>query len=181
MNYIVFDLEATCWMGRPPNGMNEIIEIGAVRFNGYGEELGRFNEFVKPTLNPLLSPFCKKLTKIEQHYIDSAMTFPYVIRDFLEWGEILDDNTYLISWGENDKKFFLDDCRFHKVDVEWIEKHVNLKPYYRDLKFMNKGVGLKKAVELEGFEFTGTSHRGIDDAINLAKVFVKHIDEWAFV
>jgi hypothetical protein len=31
MNFIIFDLEATCWMGRPPHGINEIIEIGAVK------------------------------------------------------------------------------------------------------------------------------------------------------
>ena len=168
-------------MGRPPNGVNEIIEIGAVRYNGYGEELGLFNSFVKPTVNPLLSPFCKKLTKIQQSDIDSAPTFPYVIRDFLEWGEVYDEDTYLISWGENDKKFFKDDCRLHKIEDDWTEKHVNLKPFYRELKQMQKGIGLKKAVIQEGFEFTGTSHRGIDDAINLAKVFLKNIDQWQFV
>lgn len=168
-------------MGRPPNGVNEIIEIGALRFNAFGEELGRFNEFIKPTVNPLLSPFCRKLTKINQSDIDTARTYPYVIRDFLEWGEIEEEDTYLISWGENDKKFFKDDCYLHKIDADWAEKHVNLKPYHRELKKLNNGVGLKKAVQMEGFEFTGISHRGIDDAINLARVFVKHIDEWSFI
>ncbi len=180
MNFIVFDLEATCWMGRPPNGANEIIEIGALRFNGYGEKLGEFNQFVKPKLNPILSPFCMKLTKIDQSDIDRARAFKYVIRDFLDWGDIYDDDTHLISWGENDKKFFRDDCQLHKVDDDWTEKHVNLKPHYRSLKRMNNGVGLKKAVVLEGFDFDGVSHRGFDDAYNLAKVFLKYIDEWNF-
>ena len=34
--------------------------------------------------------------------------------------------------------------------------------------------------EAEGFEFTGTYHRGLSDAQNLAKVFVKYIDMWRF-
>lgn len=180
MNYIVFDLEATCWRGHPPNGVNEIIEIGALRINEYGEELSVFSKFVKPSVNPLLSPFCKQLTSITQQQVDSARNFPYVIREFLEWGEIeSSDDTYLISWGENDKGLFLTDCRIHKLENEWTEKHVNLKQHYKDLKRLPKAMSLRKAVENEGFEFTGVSHRGIDDAINLAKVFVKHIDEWA--
>ena len=58
VNYIIFDLEATCWLGRPPKGYNEIIEIGAVKINQYGEETGRFESFVKPTVNRKLSGFC---------------------------------------------------------------------------------------------------------------------------
>jgi inhibitor of KinA sporulation pathway (predicted exonuclease) len=41
-------------------------------------------------------------------------------------------------------------------------------------------MGLKSAVEREGFEFTGTHHRGIDDAENLAKIFVQYLGLWHF-
>ena len=57
MNYILYDLEATCWLGRPPKGIQEIIEIGAVKVNEYGEVLGEYNKFVQPTVNKKLS--CK--------------------------------------------------------------------------------------------------------------------------
>jgi 3'-5' exoribonuclease 1 len=30
----------------------------------------------------------------------------------------------------------------------------------------------------EGFEFSGLHHRGIDDALNLAKVFNKFLYQW---
>ena len=76
----MFDLEATCWLGRPPHGVTEIIEIGAVKYNGYGEELGVFNQFIKPTVNPLLSPFCTKLTSITQENVDRSKTFDMTIR-----------------------------------------------------------------------------------------------------
>jgi 3'-5' exoribonuclease 1 len=181
LNYIVFDLEATCWMGYPPNGANEIIEIGALRFNAYGEDLGTFNRFIKPTVNPILSPFCKSLTNISQEDVNKAQTFPYVIRDFINWGDLYSEDTYLITWGENDKKFLLDDCRLHKIDGDWIENHINLKHYYRNLKRMDKYIGLKGAVAMEGFDFDGKNHRGIYDAMNLSKIFLKYIDEWSFV
>ena len=43
MNFIIFDLEATCWEGKPPNMVQETIEIGAVRINPYGEVEDTFN------------------------------------------------------------------------------------------------------------------------------------------
>ncbi|HHH54067.1 MAG TPA: 3'-5' exonuclease, partial [Bacteroidetes bacterium] len=62
MNYIVLDLEATCWMGKPPKGINEVIEIGAVKIDGYGKVKDYFSKLIKPSINPRLSGFCKKLT-----------------------------------------------------------------------------------------------------------------------
>jgi inhibitor of KinA sporulation pathway (predicted exonuclease) len=40
--------------------------------------------------------------------------------------------------------------------------------------------GMKFAVEKEGFDFDGIHHRGIDDAKNLAKLFIKFRDEWRY-
>ncbi|MBK7427229.1 MAG: exonuclease domain-containing protein [Saprospiraceae bacterium] len=178
LRYIVFDLEATCWRGRPPNGYNEIIEIGAIKVDAYGDPGEIFSRFVKPTVNPLLSPFCKQLTSITQEQVDSARPYPRVIQEFLDWSELLDDDVKMISWGENDKALFSSDCKLHKLDYDWTEKHVNLKQHYKELKRHTKHMGLKNALTHEGFEFDGDPHRGIDDALNLAKIFIKYIDEW---
>jgi inhibitor of KinA sporulation pathway (predicted exonuclease) len=65
------------------------------------------------------------------------------------------------------------------MDSDWIAtKHLNVRRQYHDMKRWQNYKGLKKVVEMEGFEFTGVYHRAISDAENLAKVFVKHIDEW---
>lgn len=37
-----------------------------------------------------------------------------------------------------------------------------------------------KALQKEGFELDGTYHRGIDDAGNIAKIFLKYLDRWNF-
>jgi 3'-5' exoribonuclease 1 len=181
MNFIIYDLEATCWMGRPPGLVQETIEIGAVMVNGYGEELGSFNKFIKPIVNPLLSSFCRELTSITQTEIDRAGTFPKVIDEFQDWIDCFDDHNYLLcSWGSFDKTMLIKDCELHKLDSDWLEAHLNLKDQYQHFKKLNRPCGLKAAVKKEGFEFTGTPHRGISDAENLAKVFVKHLDVWQY-
>ena len=93
MNFIIYDLEATCWTGRPPGLVQETIEIGAVHINGYGEELGSFNKFIRPIVNPNLSPFCRELTSITQEDVNRANTFPSVIEAFQDWIDILKKTT----------------------------------------------------------------------------------------
>jgi len=181
VNYIIYDLEATCWLGRPPKGYNEIIEIGAVRINEYSEVIGRFENFVKPTVNPVLSGFCKKLTSITQSQVNTARTFSKVLTDFKEWADMYEEDFYICSWGQNDKKLFADDCRLHNLDTAWLDRYVNLKSQYDQLKGDVVKGNLKKIVEREGFEFTGKAHRAISDAENLAKIFLKYFDEWTFL
>ena len=130
MNYIIFDLEASCWLGRPPHGINEIIEIGAVKVNDYGEIDSVFSKFIKPTVNPVLSDFCRKLTSISQGDIDRARTFPHVISAFMEWVGVEEERYTLISWGKYDREQLGQDCRLHKLDTDWLDHHFNLKPAY---------------------------------------------------
>ena len=178
MNFIIFDLEATCWRGRPPKGITEIIEIGAVTVDLYGDVVSTFSRFVKPVVNPLLSGFCKGLTSIQQEDVDRAETFDRVIQDFIEWGSIYESDYKLCSWGHDDSLLLRNDCRLHKVEEYWVEPFVDLKKAYRNMKKLKHASGLKSTVKKEGFEFTGLHHRAISDAENLAKVFIKNIEDW---
>ena len=180
MNYIIFDLEATCWETVPPGYVQEIIEIGAVLVDDYGDALETFNAFVKPTRHPNLSPYCRNLTGISQIDVNRAQAFPEVINKFLDWAYIDDEDYMLCSWGEFDRKMLATDCLNHGFNPDWTDCYTNLKNDYRRVKGLRKPIGLKKAVELEGFEFTGDHHRAIADAENLTKVFVKHLGSWQF-
>lgn len=181
MNYILYDLEATCWLGRPPKGIQEIIEIGAVKVNEYGEVLGDFNKFVRPTVNTRLSGFCTKLTTITQADVDKADTFPRVAEAYKEWIGVYEEDFVLCAWGEFDIRMLRMDCELHKLDTDWLGNFSNIKKQYQTLKRLDKGTGLKKTTKHEGFEFTGKHHRAIADAENLAKIFIKYIDEWVFI
>jgi len=176
MNYIILDLEATCWENNR-SLQNEIIEIGAVKVNANGEVISEFCEFIKPKLNPELSDFCKKLTTIKQEQVDNADEFPEVIKRFQEW---IGGDYYLCSWGFYDKKQFKQDCQFHSLDISWLRKHISVKHQHGKFNSEGKPLGIGQALKLEGLELDGTHHRGIDDAKNIAKIFIKYINCWEF-
>lgn len=181
MNYIVFDLEATCWEFRRASHKQEVIEIGALKLDEYAEVTDTFCQFIKPVFHPTLSPFCKKLTSIEQENVMKAKEFAAVIEEFQDWIGLVDDEDYVLcSWGFFDRKILENNCALHRLEDSWLEHHISLKHQYATLRKLRKPIGLKRAVEKEGFEFCGTHHRGIDDANNLAKIFVKHFDEWTY-
>lgn len=180
MRFIVYDLEATCWMGRPPGGISEVIEIGAFMINNYGEEIGSFNKFIKPHINPKLSSFCKKLTSITQENVDRADKYPKVIEQFKDWINVEEEEYLLCSWGKFDKDILNVNSRLHKLDEEWLENYTDVKKQYHTLKNQPKLTGLKNTIKREGFEFTGVHHRAISDAENLSKIFIKYIDEWVY-
>lgn len=179
MNFIVYDLEATCWDGRPPGMIQEVIEIGAYKIDDYGQAVDRFSRFVKPQAHPVLSLFCKQMTHISQVDINKAASFPKVIDDFLDWINI-DEDYVLCSWGDFDWKIFIHNCKIHHIDSEWVEPHINLKKQYKRIRKLSKPFGLQKTLRKEGFEFDGSPHRGIDDAFNTAKIFIRLIDQWEY-
>lgn len=178
-NFIIYDLEATCWENSPPDFIQETIEIGAFRLNHFGEIRGKFNRFIRPVLHPTLSTFCRQLTNIDQVDVNRAGTFPEVIEEFLDWARVDEEDYVLCSWGSFDKKMFINDCNLHRLDSSWAERHANLKAQYMSMKRSRKPIGLKKAVEREDILFTGMHHRGISDAENLTKLFLKYLDHWS--
>ncbi|MCB0705040.1 MAG: exonuclease domain-containing protein [Saprospiraceae bacterium] len=180
MNFIIYDLEATCWKGRPISKQQETIEIGALKIDSYGDVLGEFSSFIRPKINPYLSAFCQELTTIEQTDVDRAPGFESAIEAFQDWIGIFDEDYKLCSWGNFDKQLLQQDCDLHKLEGEWLEQHINIKRQYREILRLHRPRGLKHAVETAGYEFTGTQHRAISDAQNLAKIFLKYLDEWRY-
>ncbi|MGH1338012.1 MAG: exonuclease domain-containing protein [Aureispira sp.] len=183
MNYIIYDLEATCWETdlETRGKRREIIEIGGVLLNERGEFQSQFESFVQPVIHPMLSDFCQQLTTISQVEVNQADKFPEVIEDFQDWIGLHDGEEYLLcSWGFFDRSALMKDCQYHKLEDKWAKKHISLKEQYPRIKNMGRAVGMNKALKLEGFEFEGTMHRGIDDAINLTKIFKKYLNLWRY-
>lgn len=179
MNYIIVDLEATCWRKRTTNQRNEIIEIGAVKIDQRGNIISEFAVFVHPKLNPILSNFCTELTSIEQADIDSAEDYPSVLKRFQDWIDLRTPYV-LCSWGFYDKKQFMADGDLHDLSNDWLEQHISIKHQYADLKNLRKPIGMSRALQKEGLKLEGTHHRGIDDARNIAKIFLVHFEYWVF-
>ncbi|MCR9253634.1 MAG: exonuclease domain-containing protein [bacterium] len=179
MNYIIFDLEATCWDGWDKS-QNETIEIGAVLVNDSREIVSEFVQFVKPLKHPTLSEFCKNLTSIKQEDVDDAPYFSEAIENFKSWFGYPEEQYMLCSWGFYDRKQFESDSIIHGLQIDWIENHISLKHQYGKFKKLKRAIGMKNALEHEGLKLDGTHHRGIDDARNIAKIFIKYFDEWEY-
>lgn len=160
--------------------MQEIIEIGAYMYTPYGEEIGEYNRFVRPKLNPNLSAFCQELTGIEQEAVDRARSFRDVVEEFQDWIGVFDESYLLCSWGGFDRDMLRRDCALHQVDEYWTDDYINLKAQYREINRLSAPIGLAKAIRREGMEFEGSHHRAIDDAANLARIFLKYLDVWRY-
>ena len=168
MNFVIVDLEATCWEGGDRSQM-EIIEIGAVLLGPDLELTGReFASFVHPVAHPQLSDFCRKLTSIRQEDVDEADYFPEVLARFLAW--IGPEPATLCSWGAYDLNQFRQDCaRYNLPFPPVLERHLNLKRAYSQLRH-SRPLGMAAALKQEKLPLMGTHHRGIDDARNIAKL-----------
>lgn len=177
MEFIVFDLEATCWRQRSKNQVSEIIEIGAVKFNEKGEKMGEFSTFIHPVIHPILSEFCTELTSITQPQVAGAPAFPEAVLAFKEW---IGKDYLLCSWGFYDRRQLTQDCEYHGLETDWLEFHISLKHQHQAIKDLLKPVGMRGALSMENLSLDGTHHRGIDDARNIAKIFLCYFGQWKY-
>jgi len=169
-NILVVDLEATCDENAPDFDM-QIIEVGAVWATTAGEILDTFQRFVRPMVNPVLTPFCLALTGISQDDVDGASTFPDVaeaLRAFVAHHR--QPGARWVSWGAWDSTQLRKDSARHGIACPIDLPHVNAKRLFAKVRHIGKTVGMTKACELVGVRLEGAHHRALDDALNVAKL-----------
>lgn len=166
--YLVVDLEATCDdLGAVPRHETEIIEIGAVLVEGRRlRPIAELMMFVRPILHPDLTPFCKQLTTIAQADVDAAPTFPIAAARLAAFGR----GALFCSWGNYDRNQLAADARRHGIEPPLGPAHCNLKEAFARARGSRRGLGTYSAMRSIGIEPSGTHHRGIDDARNIARM-----------
>ena len=168
---VVFDLELTCWEGeeKKPMAEMEVTEIGAVVLDAKTlEEAWRFTVTVRPTVNPILSEFCTRLTGITQDEVDSSDTLFEVLAELLSEGKLPEPKDFIWAcWGG---------------DARWLRDEINEKtpegctPLSFDPRFINiklldgRRRGLKRACKALGVKQELPAHRALPDAITTAEV-----------
>lgn len=169
--FLIVDLEATCCDRKSiPRQEMEIIEIGAVIVEVKELKIiSEFQTFIKPIRHPILTDFCQELTTITQEQINSAPSYLQAIALFEEWLSTY-SNFVFGSWGDYDRKQFEQDCQFHQVAYPIASEHINLKKLFSTTQELKSKYGMKQALQLAKIELEGVHHRGIDDAINIAKL-----------
>lgn len=169
---IVVDLEATCWDTIPPNGqVSEIIEIGVcVLSRRNRENLWQINGaesiIVKPTRSTI-SQFCTNLTTLTQKDVDKGVSLFDACRHL----EAIYDtkNKPWAAWGDYDREEFQKECK-GVVRYPFGRTFWNMKDMFSLLTKLDREIGMAEALKLCGLDLKGTHHRGVDDAINTARI-----------
>lgn len=170
--YNIIDLEATCWEDREYQKANsEIIEIGIVQLNLTTKTIVDSESYLITPTRGEISEFCTNLTSISPQMIKEAG------RPFTEVCELLTqrfktDRHPWGSWGFYDRNQLEKDAQLNKCKNPFSFEHENIKHLFARLNGRSKGEGIKKALQVLNMEFDGTHHRGIDDAINIAKIYL---------
>lgn len=166
--YLVVDLEATCDdRGAVPRGEMETIEIGAVLVDAETlQPIDEYQTFIRPTLHRRLTSFCTQLTTITQANVDAARTFAEVAPEVTAFAR----GALFCSWGAYDRNQLEQDARLHRIRCPLGPDHLNLKREFSTAMGRRKPMGNRGALRLVGEQATGTHHRGIDDARNIARL-----------
>ncbi len=169
--YLIIDLEATCTNdGGFPRTEMETIEIGAVLQDAVNYEIvSEFQTFIRPVRHPVLTKFCTQLTSIRQADLADAPTFPEALAAMIRWRSGFASSLFC-SWGDYDRKQFLQDCSYHDVEYPFHEGHLNLKTEFSTAINLRRRLGVAQALQHLKMTFEGTPHRGLDDARNIARI-----------
>jgi inhibitor of KinA sporulation pathway (predicted exonuclease) len=127
---------------------------------------------VRPTRRPLLTPFCRQLTRITQANIDAAQPLSEVWTSFEHWlGQHHSRLEGWASWGDYDRKQLVQEWERLQLDSALSRvPHMNLKQRFAKARRLERPLGLNGALQLAGMQFNGQQHRALEDARNTARL-----------
>jgi 3'-5' exoribonuclease 1 len=176
---IFFDCEFTCWKnssrtqwrdtGHPP----EVIQIGLSMDLQKNRRLSnKYSAYVKPTINPILSRYCRNLLKINQKTIDNAKKLSAVCQEI---SSLLKENANgrpvaTCSWGYEDRLYLANDCsRIGCQDPFSGLPHLDLMRASAYLIGCRKSLSIeRKEIKKEiGMKLQKKSHDALADALDL--------------
>ena len=181
--YLICDVEGTCIENSGFDYESEIIEFPVLLIQAETMSIiDQFHAYVRPLLHPELSEFCKSFTGITQETVDKSESFYKVFDQFLSWLEKHIEppfkNCIFVTDGIWDLRDF--------VQKELTYMQVSRPP------FMNQIIDIRKkftkfysrdSLNLDGMlrfldlSFEGREHSGIDDTKNVAKIFIKMVQD----
>lgn len=166
---LVVDVEATCWQGAIPEGQtSEIIEIGVcVLPIASGDRQDRESLLVKPT-HSTVSAFCTELTTLTQEQVDQGVSFQEACDTLRQ--KYLSRQRVWASFGDYDRTLFEKQCADFGVPYPFGARHINVKTLFALVHALPDEVGMAQALRLLNLPHEGVHHRGVDDAVNIARL-----------
>jgi inhibitor of KinA sporulation pathway (predicted exonuclease) len=166
---LIIDLEATCWETDPPKGeQSDIIQIGGIVLSNRTWAIqDRINLIVRPERSTV-SAFCTQLTGLTAPQVERGMGLKEAVTQLshyrnIPWG----------SWGDYDRTMLRRCCDAYGLQYPLGDRHTNIKTLYALWAGRAKEVGMDRALEQLKMPLIGRHHDGADDALNIARVFVK--------
>ncbi|CAD7702052.1 unnamed protein product [Ostreobium quekettii] len=183
--FVVYDFEATCNKSKQLIPQ-ELIEFSCVVVDGHSLDILpiSFQEYVRPSVHPVLDPFCVELTGISQAQVDDALPLQAVLQRHEQW---LEDNGVLaegkaftpVTWTDWDLEVQLEmECRWRCIKKpSYFDRWINLKKVF--IRHCKRSFNLKMSVEYMRLKWQGRCHCGLDDATNTARLAVRLIHDGA--
>lgn len=170
---LVIDVESTCWEPpevQPSNEISEVIEIGIAVVDIDKLVVTANDSIIIRPQRSKVSKFCTQLTTLTQEYVDQGTTFQAAMEIMRKNYDA--PNRTFVSWGDYDRKMFERNCQDYGVKYPFGPRHMNLKNTFALLNGLPKELGLDAALAHLRMSLKGTHHRGVDDARNIADIFI---------
>ncbi|MGN0452859.1 MAG: exonuclease domain-containing protein [Ruminococcus sp.] len=167
MSFVIFDLEwNSSFSKKKMKYINEIFEIGAIKFDEDFNVTGTFESFVRPQIAFELNPYVERLTGITFEEIKSApYQYPTVIKQFEEFiGE-----SVVMTWSTSDLNALIENHNYflESKTVSFLKRYCDLQSYSEYISGVgsyNRHISLVDFANLVGVDTTGERHRALSDA-----------------
>jgi len=186
MNFVIFDLEwNNAYNYKTGKGMNEIIEIGAVKLDKYLNVIDTFSQLIKPKLSKKLSGRFKNLTHITPEEISNkGICFEDAVKDFARWSG--GEDSVFMSWSNSDLYVLVDNFKkfIGSASISFIKKYADLQKYCQSFIESDDSnqISLSNCAECFGiFVDANSLHRALEDCFLSAECFQRVYDKRKFV
>lgn len=176
---LVIDVESTCWEGPEKPGkdeISEIIEVGIAVVDVKNVKLIENDTILIRPQRSRISKFCTKLTTLTQAQVDRGITFQEAMKKLRK--DFDSSNRTFVSWGDYDRKMFERNSKDYNTPYPFGPRHLNLKNCFTLLHGLEREPGMDAALDFLGLKLDGTHHRGIDDARNIARIFLHTLEKF---
>lgn len=182
MDYVIFDLEWNRYAKKVKlKCPDEIIQIGAVKYDSNLNYVGSYNCYVKPVLYNRIEPMVREITGITMETLnEKGVLFPKAFKGFREF---MGRDFVLMSWGIQDAAILRENCVYYNRDINlgFLKNFADLQGYAgsdKRLKNEQNQPGLKNSVIKLGIEYDEeTLHDALVDATLSGEVFVRIFDK----
>lgn len=182
MDYIIFDLEwnrlVKAVKTRCPD---EIIQIGAVKYNSQMRCVGTFSRLIKPVLYKKIEKTVEKITGLDMTILKKdGVPFSKAIKEFKRF---VGEDCVLMSWGAQDAKILRNNCTYFNPDIKlnFLKKYADVQRYVTHILSDGKNggnqLGVKQAADLTKICYNeDLLHDALVDATISGMVFAKLFD-----